>query len=268
MEINQSTKISAVLKAHPEAMEAIIAVNPVFAKLRNPVLRKLLTSRVSVAMAAQVGGVAMNEIYKALQPLGFTFKEIQNMNEIKEAKTEQKPINHDQIISLDVRPILDSGVDPFKVIMETLETMEAAKTLCIINSFEPIPLLNLISKKGYSYRTDRSEVGIVKTYIFQGDNQEKQLVEVKSERLLPKTFGEACEYFDSRTEMLDVRQLDMPMPMVEILKAVELLDEKSALFVHHKRIPQYLIPELEDRGFAYFSNEIDDENTKLIIFKK
>jgi len=39
------------------------------------------------------------------------------------------------------------------------------------------------------------------------------------------------------------------------------------LYVHHKKLPQYLIPEMEDRGYKWVSDEIDDSNIKLIIFK-
>ena len=42
MIINANTKIAAILKQHPDALEAIISLNPKFEKLRNPLLRKLM----------------------------------------------------------------------------------------------------------------------------------------------------------------------------------------------------------------------------------
>ena len=52
MIINANTKIAAVLKHRPEALEAIIGINPKFKKLRNPLLRKLMAVRRSRAVAA------------------------------------------------------------------------------------------------------------------------------------------------------------------------------------------------------------------------
>jgi len=59
----------------------------------------------------------------------------------------------------------------------------------------------------------------------------------------------------------------MPMPMVTILEALEQLYPSEALYVHHKRLPQYLIPELDNRGYNLIQKEIDADNLKLIIYK-
>jgi len=66
---------------------------------------------------------------------------------------------------------------------------------------------------------------------------------------------------------LDVRHLEMPMPMVTILESLETLKEGEALFVHHQRLPQFLLPELENRRYIWASKVVDEGNTKLIIFK-
>jgi len=78
----------------------------------------------------------------------------------------------------------------------------------------------------------------------------------------------ALKRFEGKMHELDVREYEMPMPMVLILEEIENLNEGHALFVHHKRLPQYLLPELEVRGFALAKKEIDSSNMKLIIFKK
>lgn len=50
---------------------------------------------------------------------------------------------------------------------------------------------------------------------------------------------------------VDVRELSMPMPMMMILGKLDDLPEGHALFAHHKRIPVFLLPELEERGFEH-----------------
>jgi hypothetical protein len=51
MVITANTKIAAILKSNPAALEAIVSISPKFEKLRNPLLRKLMAGRASVSMA-------------------------------------------------------------------------------------------------------------------------------------------------------------------------------------------------------------------------
>jgi len=55
--------------------------------------------------------------------------------------------------------------------------------------------------------------------------------------------------------------------MVIILEELENLKEGEALYVHHKQLPQYLLPELENRGFKHAERKVDDNNLKMIIYK-
>jgi TusA-related sulfurtransferase len=66
---------------------------------------------------------------------------------------------------------------------------------------------------------------------------------------------------------IDVRNLEMPLPMLTILQELESLKENEVLYVHHKKIPQYLLPELEERKFKTWITEINSENVKLLIHK-
>ena len=59
----------------------------------------------------------------------------------------------------------------------------------------------------------------------------------------------------------------MPMPMLTILDELEHLPENMALFVYHKRIPVFLLPELQERKYDYRIKEISDGNVNLLIFK-
>lgn len=59
----------------------------------------------------------------------------------------------------------------------------------------------------------------------------------------------------------------MPLPMLTILEALENLPEDKALFVYHKRIPVFLLPELAERKFDYRIKEISDGEVHLLIFK-
>jgi len=171
-----------------------------------------------------------------------------------------------ETVELDVRPSLASGVDPFNLIMDKLEEIEDNQALLIINTFEPIPLLNILKGKGYNYETTRPSDGVVHTRLFKAEinttEVEKPSVDKKN-----WSFADAEAAFKDKLKEVDVRHLEMPLPMVTILEEVEKIDHNHALYVHHKKLPQYLIPELENRGYTFLSNEIDDQNIKLIIYK-
>mgnify|MGYP002640430767 CR=1 FL=1 len=183
----------------------------------------------------------------------------------KKNKTNNIEMRKETIIELDVRPILAKGIDPFKSIMAELEKMADGNTLMIINTFEPIPLLKILKTKGYSYETERPENGVVHTYLEK--TGEEKVSEMEASPTKGLNFEDIELKYQGKMTEVDVRHLEMPLPMVTILEEIENVAEGNALYVHHKKLPQYLIPELEERKFCWVSKEIDDSNLKLIIFK-
>ncbi len=173
----------------------------------------------------------------------------------------------EKTVMLDVRPGLKQGIDPFAEIMAAVMHMSDDETLQIINTFEPIPLINKLKTMGYDSWTERPESGVIHTYFKKAPSDAQ--VEDTSENLTPneQDFQRQLESFSNKTQTLDVRHLEMPEPMVEILKALELLPENYALFVDHKKMPQYLFPELKDRNYSIVSNEIKSNHIQLLIYK-
>lgn len=267
MIINANTKIAAVLKQQPDALEAIISINPKFVKLRNPILRKLMAGRTTLAMAAKMGGCDIKDFYDKLSPMGFEIDTV-TLVDIAEKKTlpgfvtSLKPA---EIIVLDVRPVIASGKDPLNLIIEKIKTIQAGQVLKIINSFEPVPLILLLEKKGFISYTDIINEDLVETYFH------KQPDSLPAEITIPadatKGWDEVMIRFKGHIKTIDVRALEMPLPMLTILDALESLPAETALFVYHKRIPVFLLPELAERKFDYRINEISDGEVNLLIFK-
>lgn len=76
------------------------------------------------------------------------------------------------------------------------------------------------------------------------------------------------ERFAGKLQEIDVRELEMPQPMITILESLDTLPEGYALFVHHKRMPVFLLPELDQRNFDYRSRQLSDNEVQLLIFSK
>lgn len=273
MKINKNSRVSTLIDENEAVIDVIASINKNFKKLKNPILRKVLAPRVSIADAAKVGGVTIDVLLNKLKDIGFEFEgDPGQVKEYEEKHSEDKStgknVDNNKLVILDVRPTLDSGKDPFDIIMKTVKVLKEDETLKIINTFEPIPLIRKLQAKGYESWTERPDDGTVVTYFRHNNSQwiddEVEKVVKKSKR----TFEEELAHFGDKLRKIDVRELEMPEPMVTILKEIETLKDGEALYVDHKKIPQFLLPELEQRNFEIQYKEIDCNHTVLLIYKE
>lgn len=271
MLITAKTKISQLIKFDKKAIDVIASVNPHFKKLKNPVLRRLLAPRVNIADAARIGGITVVEFLQKLHQNGFevdiNVDDIDQIKETNEIKVNLNIMERSNIVELDVRPILKGGVDPFESIMDKLKELSDDQTLLVINSFEPVPLLNILKNKGFEYEVERPETGVVHAYLKKSGKVKNDSADVSSSPDIKMTFEQAEKTYAGQMKEIDVRDLEMPLPMVTILEELENLTGTTALYVNHKKLPQYLLPELKDRGYNYVHKEVDENNLKLIIYK-
>lgn len=268
MLININTKIASLIKHNPDALEAIVSINPKFEKLRNPILRKLMAGRTSIFQASKISGCQPDDFFMKLKPLGFEIEEaipISNPSD-NELHLFLKNIAPEKIISFDVRPILNSNVDPLQDILKEIKSLQPGQVLKIINTFEPTPLMSLLKKQGFESFADRISDDLVETYFYK---KEQSFTGTTSEQK-PKDnsdWDEILRKYEGRIQNVDIRQLEMPQPMLTILDELDKLPNGYALSVHHKRIPVFLLPELNERGFDYRIKEVSDNEVYLLIFK-
>ncbi len=267
MTINANTKIAPILKSKPEALEAIISLSPRFEKLRNPILRRVMAGRTSLAMASKLGGCQVQDFFAKLAPLGF---EIDTETTVMIEEKVPVPafitnLRKEQLIILDVRPFISSGKDPLNIILEKIKAIQPGQVLKIINSFEPTPLILMLQKKGFETYVDEIEDKLIETYFYKPHQTESETPGVMPG--IKTDWNNIINQFKDKLVEVDVRHMEMPLPMMTILESLEKLPVQNALFVYHKRIPVFLLPELADRGFDYRINEITDGEVHLIIFK-
>lgn len=269
MTINAHTKIASLLKHNGDALEAIVSISPKFIKLRNPLLRKVIAGRTSIAMASKLGGCSVDDFFNKLQPLGFeidkTADAIDKPEEMLPLPEFMKNIHADKITDLDVRPVIESGKDPLNIILQQVKALETGFVLKVINSFEPTPLMHLLGKQGFESYAEKISDDLVFTYFYKRSHKPLQFenkVTADSEG-----WDEILNRFNGKLETIDVRSLEMPLPMHTILEALDVLSSDKALFVYHKRIPVFLLPELEERNFSYRIKEISEAEVQLLIYK-
>lgn len=271
MKISRTTKISELIKENGEAIEAIASINPHFNKLRNPILRKILASRVTIADAARIGNCSVDVFFVKLRDIGFevedTIEHIVVPQIILKPHAIETAISDGRVVEFDVRESLSKGIDPFVLITEKLNSIPEGFVLVVINSFEPVPLIRIMQKRG-SITAVETKNGVVYTYITR--NGEIGIANNAVSLLnscAPDELQAEADRFGARIKVVDVREMEMPLPMVTILEELSTLPEESALYVHHKKVPQHLLPELGERMYKVWVAVIDEGNVKLLIHK-
>jgi uncharacterized protein (DUF2249 family) len=273
MKISLHTKISDIIRHDIRAIEAIASITPHFNKLRNPILRRVLAPRVTVQDAARIGKCRPEDILEKLRQIGFELNGAESPTPEPDSGSGSgsdlilPAIQTGKVQTLDVRPILEAGTDPFQAIMQKLKTVPDGYALEVVNSFEPTPLIKILGRQGYASWV-KTEGEAVHTFFLKTG---EAAPESQRKNWLFKVSPDALEAqrasFQGRVRETDVRDLEMPLPMVTILNEMEDLPEGHALFVHHKKTPQYLLPELEERGYQVWIADLGEGDVKLLIHR-
>lgn len=269
--ITKDTKVSVLIKANPLVIDALIALNPNFKKLKNSFLRKLLAPRVSIAEACKIANCDLTDFFARLKPLGFVLEEVTSTDScLKDIPGSSHSIKPEKIIELDVRPVLQNNQDPLKIILKAINELNSDEGLKIINTFTPTPLINLLHKKGFKYQIENLETDLVITTFFKSHT-----TNLKELNLPEQVQNDEEMEFDKKKQTftkdkiicLDVRQLEMPLPMVNILQQLENTNLNEAIFVQHRKVPVFLLPELQAKGFQYLIKQLSENEVEILIFK-
>ena len=270
MKISSNTTIGAIIKANPLALDAIVGLSPKFKKLYNPLLRKLMAKRTSVASAARIGKVETAEFFRVLKPLGFEIEE-ENATVFKNYTVLPPFLSNiplENRIYFDARPLLASDKDPLKEILEQVKKLSTEKVLIIQNTFEPIPLITLLKKKNFEAFVLKENDDYYETWFYKSNTPAVKPAAGDEPNLTAFNWEKLLEVYAGKMVTIDVRNLPMPQPMIKILETLNTLDSSKALYVYHKKVPVYLLQELADREYGYSIKEYDNGGVDLLIFKK
>ncbi|WP_040948275.1 DUF2249 domain-containing protein [Gorillibacterium massiliense] len=182
-----------------------------------------------------------------------------------------------QTIELDVRSELRSKRDPFKMIMDTVKTLNKEDTFVLHATLKPVPLFGIMKLKGYVHKVEKLEADHwVVTFLHKSRKHELGTLddhEEESNNETPKVeSGEEAPNSPSssgpQVYHLDNRGLEPPQPMVRTL--AKLKDAKSGdeVIIHNDRVPAMLLEELSSMGYSYQIDEQPDGSARVHIFKK
>jgi len=261
MKINQHTKIIELIRHNEAVVNAIAELRPAFRKLKNPVLRKILSSRVNIYQASKLGGCTVNEFFKSIEAFGFEI-ENESSNSITNNETPFD-IHPKKIIDLDIDNFLNSQKDPFPIIFMELRKSKPGEVICISSAFDPLPLKDLLAAKRVRFFSDQGEEGRILTYIEGGNIQSFRNSAIE---LTNQTFEKLWNDLNGEMEIIDVRDLEMPQPLVKIAMKLEDMEKGKILGVRHERKPAILLDRLEQEGLKAHMCQFNNEDFRLIIY--
>lgn len=165
LEITPNTLIGNLLTNYPELEDTLIEIAPVFAKLKNPILRRTIAKVTTLKQASVIGGVSVAEMINRLR------KEV-NQNEIKiesESKMNiEKPswIKNEKIkFEYDATLDLENGIHPAGKVTKEILQLNDNEIYILITPFIPAPLIKIIEEKGFIVFTEKQSDNIIYNYI-------------------------------------------------------------------------------------------------------
>jgi len=264
--IGPDDRVATVLAHDARLLDVLVAASPTFEKLRNPLARKTMARLVTVAQAARIAGIDAGELVARLNAaLGVSVPEGASAPAAPSPAPPQAAvppelvaIPHDRIVDLDVRDDLRAGREPLRRILDTVRALPPDAVLRLRATFEPVPLYAVLAKQGLAHHTERLGDEDWRVWFHRG------LTHMPAEprdRVPTPTAGDAAVAEDDDVVVLDVRDLEPPEPMERTLEALATLAPGKTLVQLNVRVPQFLLPRLEERGFTY---EIRQQSADLV----
>jgi len=158
-------------------------------------------------------------------------------------------------IHLDVREDIRRGAEPFAKIMAAVKALGPEQALVLRAPFEPVPLFAALGKRGFAHWAERSAPDDWTVWFYREPSA--PAAAIAGPRAAASTDGDIA--------VLDVRGLEPPEPMVQILERLDTLGPGKCLVVLHERRPMLLYPQLDERGFFHDTEELEPGLVRILI---
>lgn len=275
MVIRPDDRVATVIGQDASLIDVFTSLSPAFERLRNPAMRKVMARLVTVEQAARMAGIDATLLVERLNThLAETGapsfaadgvapasreadashgasapSDAQGVAAADEASAPEPPalarIPAARRNELDVRAELRAGREPFSLIMSALRERQPDGAFAVRAVFEPVPLYAVMAKQGLAHHTERLADDDWRVWFYPAQD----------------AAAPAAQADDAGVVVLDVRDLEPPEPMMRTLAALEQLPEGGTLVQLNVRVPQFLLPLLEERGFVY---EIREQEPGLV----
>lgn len=159
--ITPKTKIGELLEVYPQLEEILIEISPVFAKLKNPVLRKTVARVATIQQISVVGGISVNEIINRLRKetgqAGLPEHDI-----MKEEVVFTPPgwFDENKIVrKYDATAVINAGESPMAEVLRNAQALGPAEIFELQTPFIPAPVIDMLKAKNFSvYSVQKGDI--------------------------------------------------------------------------------------------------------------
>ena len=162
-------------------------------------------------------------------------------------------------MTLDVRADIREGREPCTRIMDAIAPLNAGESLQLLVPFEPVPLFNLLAKRGFSHEARRTDSGDWEVLFIRSSGVASTPDKTPASSQSPCGCAPVID--------VDARGLEPPQPLVTILEALARLPKGARLRARTDRRPLHLYAQLEERGFAGETEEKEDGSFVTTILR-
>ncbi|WP_299364724.1 DUF2249 domain-containing protein [uncultured Paracoccus sp.] len=159
-------------------------------------------------------------------------------------------------VTIDVRPMLATGKEPFAAIMQAAESLPAQHTLRLIAPFRLVPLLAVMEKRGFTW--EERQLG----------GEDWQVDFSRAAGALAAGSSLDAADWPVPVRLLDVTGLEPPEPMTRILAALEAVAPGEVVFALLDRQPLFLLPLLQARGHRWVGNHAADGSGYRLLVRR
>jgi len=226
-------------------------------------MRRIMARLVTVEQAARIAAIPVEQLLHDLNEALGIESEASSGSPVDEHRSEApspptRPLSA-PVVELDVRDDLRSGREPFGQIMRSVSSLGDDGVLHVRAIFEPVPLFSVLGKRGFAHESKAHAADDWSVWFWRPRGGECECVAEE-----PAPACGDCPPDDERTTYLDVRGCSPPEPMLRTLAALDTLAPGHVLVQINARVPQFLLPVLVERGFAY---EIDDSRDEHVLVR-
>ncbi len=176
-----------------------------------------------------------------------------------------KNLNPSCDLFLDVRPMVENGLEPFQVILKTLKELKPGQHFQLVDSVEPTALYPVLARMGFIHYTEFRD-GAWNCY-FKKASETDGAASGNPESAEPGSLFDRMMTVGPRVE-LDVRNLPAPEPLMKILENLPAVAEGGVLLVRHQKESKQLMDKLRERGFDTASRKMGETHYQILVWKK
>lgn len=265
MVIRAGDRVASVLAQDERLLEVFVSASPAFAKLRNAAMRKTMAKLVTVEQAARIAGVdpallldRLNAALTGKPAVDATWSPAPGAAPLPPIPDALRELPAEKIVDLDVREDLRAGKEPFSRILAAARALPRGSVLRLRAIFEPAPLYAVLAKHGLAHATEQLGPEDWRVWFHHDDAAAARAPGGAGSAGVDATPGDDVI-------ILDVRGLEPPEPMVRTLEALAEMPRGKTLVQLNVRVPQYLLPKLDERGFTYEIREQGPDLVRLFI---